>query len=178
VSKTITPTQEQSNSLDQNLYFNVSEEENFGPKKMEVIDSQPNLNETPNETSTSIDLWDLQIEKSESKHNLYETETLQQHNLTPIPESRESTAVNLSNTSLLQASPVPIITSAISSSPCLFMTPSPLSFGEENLFKMEFKNSVLDFLLPSPVLSSPSENPFKQIEAPLPMEEDLTSDEL
>jgi len=183
ILETFSPPQV-SNNLESNNLDEKSVSSDEIPKEMEIIPNdshtgdnslsqlpslnEPNLNESPlKETETSIDLSDPQIE--EKIFNLSETETLKQPvNFSTIPESLGNTENNSESSNTL-ASPKPINT-AITSSPTLFMSPS--LFGDENLFRTEFKNSVLDFLLPSP-LSTPAQKPINQ--EPLPMDEDCSN---
>jgi hypothetical protein len=139
------------------------------------LNEQPNLNETPIRDISSLNRSD-QLTEEKSCINLSETEPIEPGN-NPQPDSRDTTENISENSCLIIASPKPIINPAITSSPCLLMSPS--LFGGEHLFKTEFKNSVLDFLLPSPVNSTPSHNQFKLPEEPFPMEVDSNiSDEL
>jgi len=192
IQETISSSPEQPNTLeDKNMDINFSvTDDNLRtttPKKIEnspnyfsihtspqilSLNEQPNLNETPIREISSLNRSDPLIEKT--CINLSETEPIEQpENYTPLPDSRDTTENISENSCMIIASPKPIITPAITSSPCLLMSPS--LFGGEHLFKTEFKteskNSVLDFLLPSPVNSTPSDNQFKP-EEPFPMEED------
>jgi hypothetical protein len=138
---------------------NVPKDISLPTEEIPSLDDQPNLNETPIKEISSPNLYDP-TEK-------------------PVLKFSETDPVKTVENSLPE-SPNRGNTTAIISSPSLEMSPS--LFGEDHLFKTEFKKSVLDFLLPSPESSAPShENQFKRPEEPFPMEEDsshLISDEL
>jgi len=144
---------------DKNLDINVSiTEDNF---------TTPKAKENPVKAFSSSLYEEIPIRDifSTEKPGIKLSETY------PIPQPDNTTSTEIS--CLLIVSPKPIITPAIISSPSLLMSPS--LFGEEHLFKTHFKNTVLDFLLPSPVNSTPSDNPFKRPEEPVPMEEDCSN---